>query len=380
MKFDFEIGQAINLRFKTLNYSIVSALAQYIDNSLHSYKNNKDKIDSAMSEQERPQVKIGYDSEKKTLRIIDNFLGMDLDDLKKSMRMGVKADLADFQLSEFGMGMKTASFWLGNKLVINTSKLGNDKRYRLTVDLSDLVKGNLKLVPEVSDATPEEHGTIILVEELTRQIHGRSQSKVVDTLASMYRDFIRTGEVDLIWKSNKLKWSSEDLRTTDVEGTELKTEINFDINGKSVAGWAGIMKTGKTARAGFDVIRNGRLIMGYPSSNWKPDAIFGTGGGMVTQRLIGELRMDEFEVTHTKDNIDWDESEVNESDFVDKLKESVQQLKTIASKPKKNTGSPPADSVLEDAKGILESDAYSQVIEDFALIPDTAAIKKNNKK
>ncbi|MFA5400007.1 MAG: hypothetical protein WC359_06190 [Dehalococcoidia bacterium] len=51
-----------------------------------------------------------------------------------------------------------------------------------------------------------------------------------------------------------------------------------------------------------------RVVKGWPES-WRPESLYGQIQGsndLVNQRLIGEIHMDEFEVSHTKDDILWE--------------------------------------------------------------------------
>jgi hypothetical protein len=59
------------------------------------------------------------------------------------------------------------------------------------------------------------------------------------------------------------------------------------------------------------MIRRGRLIRGWPEP-WKPEAIFGPFEGsndLVNQRITGEFHFDQFDVTHTKDDVLFDDDE-----------------------------------------------------------------------
>jgi hypothetical protein len=49
-----------------------------------------------------------------------------------------------------------------------------------------------------------------------------------------------------------------------------------------------------------------RVIHGWPEA-WRPTTIYGPYGtnDLVNQRLVGELELDGFEVSHTKDSIQW---------------------------------------------------------------------------
>ena len=84
--------------------------------------------------------------------------------------------------------------------------------------------------------------------------------------------------------------------------------FDFDINGKKVSGWIAILEKGSRQDAGLTMIRRGRVIKGWPES-WRPQTIYGQFEGsndLVNQRLVGEVNLDEFGVSHTKDDILWD--------------------------------------------------------------------------
>ena len=66
------------------------------------------------------------------------------------------------------------------------------------------------------------------------------------------------------------------------------------------------------ASAGFSVFRRGRLIQGTADEAYKPIEIFRSPNSFTYQRLIGEIDVFGFDVSHTKDGIQWggDEEEV----------------------------------------------------------------------
>jgi len=73
----------------------------------------------------------------------------------------------------------------------------------------------------------------------------------------------------------------------------------------------GVLETGSRALAGFSIFQNRRLIRGYPDS-WRPTILYGQDQGsnnLVNQRLVGEIHLENFEVSHTKDDIIWDGDE-----------------------------------------------------------------------
>jgi hypothetical protein len=58
------------------------------------------------------------------------------------------------------------------------------------------------------------------------------------------------------------------------------------------------------------MLRRGRVVRGHPNA-WRPEVIFGPGGSndLVNQRIVGEVHLDEFSVSHTKDDILWENDE-----------------------------------------------------------------------
>ena len=93
-------------------------------------------------------------------------------------------------------------------------------------------------------------------------------------------------------------------------GSLHRTDYIFEIEAepkKVVEGWVGVLKKGSRAKAGFSILHRKRLIRGWPDS-WRPEKIFGVGGrnDLINQRVVGEVNLEDFEVSHTKDEINWD--------------------------------------------------------------------------
>src|SRR5690606_7542962 len=60
---------------------------------------------------------------------------------------------------------------------------------------------------------------------------------------------------------------------------------------------------------GFSVFRRGRLIEGSVGEAYRHRAIFGAHNSFASQRVVGELYVEGFDVTHTKDGIQWGDDE-----------------------------------------------------------------------
>jgi hypothetical protein len=97
--------------------------------------------------------------------------------------------------------------------------------------------------------------------------------------------------------------------------------IEFDFgDGLAVHGFAALRETASVAKAGFSLFRRGRVIQGTGDEGYRPAYIFGNPNSYRYQRVFGELHLDGFEVSHTKDGFRWDE---NEQPFLELLREHL---------------------------------------------------------
>ncbi len=85
-------------------------------------------------------------------------------------------------------------------------------------------------------------------------------------------------------------------------------------------GFAAIRDRASTSGAGFALFRRRRVIQGSGDEGYRPERIFGKSNTYAYQRIFGELHLEGFEVTHTKDGFKWDE---NEETFLDLLREEL---------------------------------------------------------
>ncbi len=169
------------------------------------------------------------------------------------------------------------------------------------------------------------HYTKVLITRLNRNIHGNSARKVIDYLRSMYRYDLEDGTLTLEFQNQKLTWNSkdfEDRMLKDNNGRPFYERFSFMVRDKKVTGWAGVLDPGSRRDAGFSILQAKRVIQGWPEG-YRPPKLFGEQEGgtnnLVNQRLFGELFLDGFEVSHTKDEIlfaDDDEDILDDTSFL----------------------------------------------------------------
>lgn len=372
MTISLSVGSDVIRSYKRLSYTPWHALAEFVDNSTQSYFNNRAELEKALAKKgEKLEVRIVYDRNNDLLRISDNAMGMDFDELQHALKLG-KPPANRSGRSQYGLGMKTAACWFGDEWTVRTKKLGETEEHCVTVDVEAVASGNLDLPHTVVAGKAKElHGTIVEISKLHSKLHGRTLSKIKAFLKSMYRVDIRTGVLELFWEGSPLPWDIEYQFLRNAVGEPYYTEFAFDVNGKSVTGYVGVLGKGSSGRpnAGFSILRRGRVIRGHPDA-WRPEEIFGQLQGsndLINQRITGEINLDDFEVSHTKDDILW---QGDEEDQVQKeLRRITTDFMKVAEEPRKgrpDTRGPSEAEVqtaVDELKSELESTQFVDLIE-----------------
>lgn len=318
LKLKLEIGKEVINSYKRLNYTAWYAIAEFIDNSTQAYFNNKAQLDRIYDN----KFKLNVDIRKETidgsssLTIIDNSMGMSIDDLRDALIIG-KISKRTRGRSEFGMGMKTAAFWFGDKWEIKTKKLGSTQEICVKIDIASVLD-TADLDTEIKTAEEDSHYTEIKIQLEHQLLQTNTISKCKSFLPSFFRFDIMSGLLNLKAFGELLSWNPEDEQYSVAKNSigELMKVDNLEFkfgNGKRVLGWAAILENGSRKRAGFSLVQHDRVIQTYPNA-FKPEGIFGEGGGrndLINQRLFGELHLENFIVSHTKDKVIFSEDEEN---------------------------------------------------------------------
>jgi len=312
--------------YRRMAYEWWFAIAEFVDNSTQSFVDNRIPLERAMQSEDGGTgfyVKITHDrGSGGLLSIEDNGLGMNLEDIERAMEVGVPPANTSGR-SKYGLGMKTAAGWVGSLWTIKTTKLGHNTEYTVTIDVEGVANGNMELPLIERAVDPNSHYTIIEIKNHNRHLSGsQTINKIKKYLGSIYRVDLSEGWLSLDWNEEHIRWDQygDDVWFTAQDGTVYKQDFEFDITNdrgqtKSITGWVGILKVGARKFAGVSILHKNRLIKGYPDT-WKPYAIYHEGSNdLINQRLVIELNLNDFEVTHTKDNINW---YGNEEELVEK--------------------------------------------------------------
>lgn len=328
------------LTYRHFPYKAWYAVGELVDNSTQSYFSYQATLDEAY-EQEGSGLAVRIDFERdEMLSIVDNAMGMDLDDLQRAIQLGTPPPDTSGR-SEFGMGMKTACCWLGDEWRIVTKKLGSDTEYSVTIDVPEIAKSTDNELAVVEKVVPDTslHYTRIEVTRLHRQFQTKTLGRTKAHLMEMYRPDIEMGTLDLRWDGSTLQPPAVEVLVTDVDNVQRtwKKDIDFVVDGEhNVRGWICILAKGGRAKAGFDLFRRGRIILGRPGG-YRPALIFGESrNDLINQRLYGQIHLDDFPVNHLKDDFLW---EGLEDEFQDHLVDACQDYIDFARAYRSRAGS-----------------------------------------
>jgi len=314
------MAKSINIRpttsvyatYKNIRYDPWTAIAEFVDNSTQSYYDNVSKLENTKY-WDGLEVDIEYKRDKISgdhLIIKDNAYGMGFRDFKRAIILDSPPNKTS--RSEFGMGLKTAACWFGKCWSVESVELGSGVKYKTTVDVEALSKyKNEEITVEEISCSPKEHGTTITIWNLNRTLSGTQIGKTKDQLRGMYRTDLRSGKIKMFYNGGGLVYETPAVLTEELsDGTKKvwKKDIDFtfEFNGeqKRVYGFIGILNEGSTSGAGFTLIRYGRVIVGGYENGYRPEEIFEKSNSYVYQRLFGELNLDGWRVTQTKDAFD----------------------------------------------------------------------------
>lgn len=408
-KIDIRPKTNIYNTFTRYSYKPESAIAELLDNSTQSFIDNNYKSKNII-----PKIFIIYKSNEseEELIVADNAFGISDDNLERVLKLNDIPKNTKGR-NEFGMGLKTASFWFGKRLEVFTKNINESHSVHLCLDLDELLeKEDTLITPKYAEGSSllEEYsifsyGTTIKISKLTNKITTKTFKKLVKVFSSKYRNDIKDGlEIRIIkWDENKngekniydvsrevnnknhfyeIEEISEALPLEfhhpkfkkDENGNEIKININkeieFEGENYKVSGIIGLLEKGNRKGAGLVLIRRGRTIIGDEESTYRPKEIFGDSGSFSYQRIYGTLVVDDFPVVFSKDAFDWNNGleekfidlisyEIKNGDFnLKKLAHEIKYSEKETIKPTEMLIESVADSIKDD---LLKNGSFKDI-------------------
>ena len=315
--------QSINIRpgvkmlaiLSRINYSPWFAIAEFVDNSIQSFLDHENEIKQWDGDDAKLKVEIELDTAGGDLIVRDNAAGIHKGDYHRAFRPAdIPPDTSG--LSEFGMGMKSAACWFSPIWEVRTTALGEDMEKTVRFDIDKIVEDNLEeLIVESRPIEPSIHFTEIRLSNLHRPPQGRTIGKIQEYLASIYRVFIREELLELHFRGEILLYEEPQILCAPFHRSESevpqlwKKQIDFDFGeGLRAYGFAALRETMSPSPNGFSLFRRKRLIQGVGDECYQP-TFLGPSHHSLARRLFGELHLEGFNVSHTKDGFQWDENE-----------------------------------------------------------------------
>ena len=174
------------LRF--LNYKPENAIAEFIDNSIQSFFDNK----KYLPLNHKLDIKINISRDKKDITISDNAAGIS----KKKIEYALEAGSEEIRrvnnrnngLNEFGMGMKSAAFWFTKSWTIET-KAVNEKFIKIiNLDVNTIAKKKGRIKVNILPTNETKSFTKIILKNCDKSIG--HHKNIISNLESIHRNFL----------------------------------------------------------------------------------------------------------------------------------------------------------------------------------------------
>lgn len=320
--------------FRYINNKVWNALAEYIDNSIQSFEDHRDEL-SILNRDGKLHIRIDIDFVQETITILDDAYGITEQNYQRAFELA-NLPLDNKGLNEFGMGMKVSSIWLSNIWSVETSAYGEPIKKTITFDLKEVVENEEMELPvyEVPCEKDLHYTKITLCNLSMNKPTNRQMAYIKKHIASIYTKYLREKIIEIIINDEVLEY--EDLKILEAphysnpKGKAIlwKKEIMFDPPGKySVKGFIGILETMSTSENnGFLLFRRGRVIGSSYNDRYRPKELCGQEGSPQYKRIFGELYLEGFDVSFTKNSFQEDD---DFSMFIELLKEDLSKDKSF---------------------------------------------------
>jgi len=301
-----KIQSGVYGQFRNLMNKPHYALAEFVDNAVQSYANNRSKFKTIYGDNHSLEVRIGIN--KDVITIKDNAAGIGLDNYYRAFEPA-HIPIDNTALHEHGMGMKTAAIWLSDIWSVKTKAIGENEERFVEFDLQKVIDEKKEVLEVVKNLKKTDiHYTEITLTKLSHNAPSNHQiDKIKRHLASIYRNFIRSGYLQLYINEELLTFNDPEILKApyykNLEGENIlwKKYIDFSMGDYSAKGFIGVLKTMSTNKVnGISLFRRGRVIVGSHDEKYRPKELCGQIGSPRYKRIFGELELKGFGVSFNK--------------------------------------------------------------------------------
>lgn len=277
-KVSVRIGSQMYGRFEDLPNTVPHVLAEFVDNAIQSFRDKKEELKALDPDYKlRVSIFIHWDETKTKMSersatmfvIEDNAGGIAANRFVNAFEPA-KAPEDNTGLNEFGMGLKTAACWLGYRWKVQTKAIGESVSRTVNFDQEYVTQNDIDDIPVTEEhSNINAHFTKITIESPTKNVPTeKSLERIKTELASIYRNSLRTEELDLFVNNEPLAFTEYPILSApyykDIEGPSKmwKKDIDFHFGKYRAKGFIGILKELKSSQNGLVLSRRGRVIIG----------------------------------------------------------------------------------------------------------------------
>lgn len=302
---DITPHRSIMTKISQTGYSIQEAVSELIDNAIDA------RIDSK-------KLKVAVNITPNKIEAIDNGKGMSEDEAIKSIRLGFSSKKN--KLGEFGLGLKTATSFLGGAFELHTTQKKSEKEYIVKYDEDEWLKnGDWNKYPFYikNDIDKGLSGTRVIIKKLKIKFSQKLMDDIDAEFGSRFGPFVTNGELELVFNGKRCLPSEQNIIKN------KRNEISFKFDGVKAVGWWGYQLGGfNKSYFGFNTFRRGRLVTIHDKIGITPNQDI--------RQIIGEIHIDGIPITHDKKG--W----LKTSDEYQKLEKMMREyFKNYEERPKR---------------------------------------------
>ena len=259
--------------FPHMKYQPWYAIGELVDNAIQSYLTNRDRlrdVDGTVHP-DAPPYRLRVDIEISQangghIEVRDNAAGISAVDFQRAFRVAEPpADASG--LSQFGIGLKAAAAWFAKDFEVRSTALGESVIRTVTFDIPEIVATrNEELAVGEEPTETTTHWTEVRLWNLNRIPKAKTLGKMKTYLGSIYRDFLRNGDVEIVFDGTPIAYDQPVVLTAspwnapEVEPVEWRKDLGHPPGvgeaGQGV-GWAQGEGSGVAGRLRPAVSREG---------------------------------------------------------------------------------------------------------------------------
>ena len=291
--------------------------------------------------------------------------GAGIKDIASVLRLGDHNASDSTALGMYGVGLKDAWLFAGNRIEIYSTR--NGERSFVAADVSEMISNKSWKIadPQVSKAENEVSGTSI---HLFLSGRRKPQPNTMSKLAWAFTPALLQGK-QIAHRSGRGK--AKTLAPIQLPPFADSVADSFDINGKQVSIEIGIVADGQK-------MENGPFWIQYKHRNLAISSI-GIGPGFDGRRMGGVIRLgDGFAITKNKDDFDDHKEDLHDA-IHDRIKMLLQKAEQLCLDVESRALTTELESRINDAIGKLKREKRNQTRESIGTVLPRGTGRKRRK-